>query len=325
MDSDPDKWFWDRVNKHLIQLHSIEEVLYTGRTRFQKVEIIRSGSFGRLLVLDGKIQSSDADEFVYHEALVQPPMIVHPGPETVFIAGGGEGATLREVLSHKTVKRAVMVDIDQEVVDICKRLLPEYSRGSFDDPRAELYHTDAREFLANSSDAFDIIIIDLPEPIEEGPAYLLYTQEFYRLVKNKLTGNGIISVQSGSASWTELANLSAVSSTLKSAFPEVCAYQVDIPSFGGPWGFCLASSGVCLTSSGVCLASSGVCLASSGPFPMSASEIDERIASRSLDHLRFYDGLSHQAMFSLPKHLRNELANPGRLITDDSPLYMYSS
>lgn len=306
MDSDPDKWFWDRVGKHLIQLHSIEAVLYTGQTKFQNIEIIRSGNFGRFLVLDSKIQSSDADEFIYHEALVQAPMIAHPGPETVFIAGGGEGATLREVLSHRTVRRAVMVDIDEEVVDICKQMLPEYSRGSFDDPRTELYHTDAREYLAGSSESFDVIIIDLPEPIEEGPAYLLYTQEFYRLVRNKLTGNGIISVQSGSASWTELENLTAVYNTLKSVFPIVCAYQVDIPSFGGPWGFCLASSSV-------------------SPFPVPASEIDGRIAARSLDHLKFYDGLTHQAMFSLPKHLRNEIARPARLITDDTPLYMYQS
>jgi len=306
MDSDPDKWFWDRVSKHLIQLHSIEEVLYTGQTKFQKVEVIRSGNFGKLLVLDSKIQSSDADEFVYHEALVQPPMIVHPGPETVFIAGGGEGATLREALSHKSVKRVVMVDIDEEVVDICKRILPDYHRGAFDDPRTELYHTDAREYLANSNQSFDVIIIDLPEPIEEGPAYLLYTQEFYRLVQEKLTHNGIISVQSGSASWTELVNLSAVHSTLMSVFPMVCAYHVDIPSFGGPWGFCMASSSL-------------------SPFPMDTSEIDNRIRTRSLDHLKFYDGLTHQAMFSMPKHIRDVIGKPGRLITDDSPLYMYQS
>ena len=104
MDTDPDKWFYDRVSRDLIQLHSIEEVLYTGRTKFQSVEIICTGSFGKCLVLDSKIQSSEADEFVYHEALVQPAMITHPCPETVFIAGGGEGATLREVLSHNTVK-----------------------------------------------------------------------------------------------------------------------------------------------------------------------------------------------------------------------------
>ena len=305
MDTDPDKWFYDRVNRNLIQLHSIKEILYTGQTKFQSAELIRSGAFGKCLILDGKIQSSEIDEFVYHQALVQPAMITHPCPETVFIAGGGEGATLREVLSHKTVKRAVMVDIDEEVIAICKKYLPEYSLGSFEDKRTELYHTDARDYLAKCDEVFDIIIIDLPDPIEEGPAYLLYTQEFYQLVRDRLTSNGIISVQSGSASWAELLNLSAVFNTLKSVFPIVCPYQVDIPCFGGPWGFCLASLNL-------------------NPVLLSATEIDNRLSARQLKDLKFYDGLTHQGMFSLPRHLRDELSRQARLITDNQPLYIYS-
>jgi len=306
MDSDPDKWFYDRVNRNLIQLHGIEQTIYTGRTNFQSIEIIRSGSFGKFLVLDGKIQSSEVDEFIYHEALVQPPMIAHPEPERVFIAGGGEGATLREVLSHNTVQKAVMVDIDEEVITTCRKYLPDYNNGSFEDERTELLHTDAREYLTNCTGLFDIIIIDLPEPIEEGPAYLLYTEEFYKIVQSKLTANGIISVQSGSASWVELTNLSAVYHTLKSVFPIVSAYQADIPSFGGPWGFCVASSSI-------------------NSATISPEEIDNIIQQRSLGNLKFYDGLTHRYMFSLPKHLRSALAKPARLITDDAPLYMYAS
>ena len=105
--------------------------------------------------MDGKIQSSEMDEFIYHEALTHPPMITHPHPETVFIAGGGEGATLREVLAHTSVKRAVMVDIDEEAVDICRRFLPFLSQGSFEDDRAELLYLDAREYLAESEEKFD--------------------------------------------------------------------------------------------------------------------------------------------------------------------------
>jgi spermidine synthase len=304
MYTDPDKWFYDRVSRNLIQLHSIEEVLYTGQTRFQSVEIIRSGSFGRCLVLDGKIQSSEADEFIYHEALVQPAMITHPRPERVFIAGGGEGATLREVLSHNTVKRAVMVDIDEQVVALCRKYLPDYSRGSFEDKRTELLHVDARDYLAKSRELFDIIIIDLPDPIEEGPAYLLYTQEFYRLVRDRLTENGIITVQAGSASLTELLNFSAVNNTLKSVFPIVCPYQADVPCFGGPWGFCLASPKL-------------------NPVLLSAAEVDKVISDRQLAHLKFYDGLTHQGTFSSPKYLREEFSTQKRLITDDQPLYIY--
>ena len=305
MDTDPDKWFYDRVSRNLIQLHSIEETLFTGQTKFQSAEIIRSGAFGKCLVLDGKIQSSEVDEVIYHQALVQPAMVTHPCPETVFIAGGGEGATLREALSHNTVKRAVMVDIDEEVVAICKKYLPDYSVGSFEDKRTELYHTDARDYLAKGGEVFDIIIIDLPDPLEEGPAYLLYTQEFYQLVRERLTSNGIICVQAGSASWIDLLNFSSVNKTLKSIFPIVCPYQVDIPCFGGPWGFCLASLSL-------------------DPLLLSAAEIDDRLLTRQLKGLKFYDGLTHQGMFSLPKHLRDELSQQGRLITDNQPLYTYS-
>jgi spermidine synthase len=304
MDSDPDKWFYDRVNQNLIQLHSIEDVLYTGRSKFQSVEIIRTGSYGLCLVLDGRIQSSEIDEYVYHEALVQPAMIVHPHPEKVFIAGGGEGATLREVLSHKTVTRAVMIDIDGEVVDLCQRFMPDFNRGSFADKRTELYHLDARDYLAKCREQFDIMIIDLPEPIEEGPAYLLYTREFYELARERLSDNGIICVQSGSASFTELLNLAAVYNTLKSVFPVVCPYQVDVPSFGGPWGFCFASQNL-------------------DPMEISPDEVDERISARALDGLKLYDGLTHQNMFSLPKHMRDRLSDMARLITDREPLYIY--
>jgi spermidine synthase len=304
MDIDPDKWFQDKVSRNLIQLHSIEEVLYRARTRFQLAEIIRSGSFGKLLVLDGKIQSSEADEFIYHEALVQPAMLTHPRPQTVFIAGGGEGAVLREVLAHKTVKRAVMVDIDEEVVALCQKYLPDYSQGSFQDKRTELVHTDAREYLAKSRELFDIIIIDLPDPIEEGPAYRLYTREFYQLVRERLTADGIISVQAGSAALTELLNLASVNKTLKSVFHIVCPYQLDVPCFGGPWGFCLASQNL-------------------NPLKLSPAAVDERTLARSLTHLKFYDGLTHQGIFSLPKYLREALSKQGRLITDSEPLYIY--
>jgi spermidine synthase len=304
MDSDPDKWFYDRVNQDLIQLHSIEDVLYTGRTKFQSAEIIRTGSYGLCLILDGRIQSSEADEFVYHEALVQPAMITHPGPERVFIAGGGEGATLREVLFHKNVTRAVMIDIDDEVVALCQKFMPEFSRGCFGDKRTELLNLDARDYLAKYRELFDIMIIDLPEPIEAGPASLLYTREFYELVGDRLSDDGIICVQSGSASFTELLNFAAVYHTLKSVFPTVCPYQVDVPSFGGPWGFCVASKNL-------------------NPTELSPAEVDDRISTRALGGLKFYDGLTHQNMFSLPKHLRNRLAEMARLITDKEPLYIY--
>lgn len=306
MDIDPDKWLRDSINDNFLQLHRLIEVLYTGRTKYQSVQIVRTGSFGVCLVLDGKIQSSETDEFVYHEAIVHPAMITHPAPQTVFIAGGGEGGTLREALCHKTVQRAVMVDIDEEIIDICKKYLPGHSSGAFEDSRTELYHTDAREYLAGTGDKFDIIIIDLPDPIEEGPAYLLYTREFYEIVRDHLTDGGIISVQSGSASLTELLNLTAVYKTLRSVFSIACVYKTDMPCFGGPWGFCTASMKQDAAS-------------------LSAEEVDRRITDRSLAGLRFYDGVTHRGMFSLPKYVRDAMDSQQRLITDGDPLYLYTA
>ena len=304
--NDPDKrkYFYDRISPNLTVLHTIEEKIYEGKTKFQAVEIIRTGSFGICLILDGKVQSSEADEFIYHEALVHPAMLSHPQPENVFIAGGGEGATLREVLAHKTVKRAVMVDIDEEVVRLCRRFLFPWHRHSFDDSRTELQFADARKYLEESKEKFDVIIIDLVDPLEGGPARLLYTKEFYEIVKQKLQPNGIMAVQAESAELTNLANFVAIANTLRNVFPITSPYTAHVPSFLGVWGFVAASQSL-------------------DPSKLSPQEIDSRISQRISKELKFYDGLTHQGMFIIPKHIRQELAAAKRIITDREPIAAY--
>jgi spermidine synthase len=306
---DPDnpdkrKWLYDEVSPNLAQLHRIKKIIYSGQTQFQSVQIVDTRSFGVCLVLDGKIQSSERDEFIYHEALVHPVMLSHECPEAVFIAGGGEGATLREVLAHKTVKKAVMVDIDRQVIDVCRRYLPFFHEGAFDDPRLELTFADARKYLKDTNNKFDVIIIDLVEPLEEGPACLLYTREFYELVKDRLNKRGIISVQSGAAGWTNFKNFTAIINTLESVFSIVCPYQVYVPSFVDLWGFATASTSV-------------------SPINLSTEEIDYRISARLTKRLKSYDGLTHQSLFTLPKHLRHQLAITRRIITDQKPVFVY--
>jgi spermidine synthase len=305
-DSDPDKHrcFSDHISPDLTVLHSIKGRVYSGRSKFQSVDIINTGSFGVCLVLDGKVQSSEADEFIYHEALVHPAMLTHPDPESVFIAGGGEGATLREVLAHKTVKKAVMVDIDEEVVSLCRRFLPSWHQKAFDDPRAELHFADARKYLEEGSDKFDVIIIDLVDPLEQGPANLLYTQEFYRIVKQKLRRDGIISVQAEPSEWRNLDNFAAIVNTLRSVFPIVCPYQAHIPSFLSLWGFVAASQSL-------------------DPSELTPEEIDTRISTRIAKKLKSYDGLTHQAMFTIPKHIRQQLGANKTIITDKQPISAY--
>ena len=161
MDEISGKWFVETIFPDLAVMLRVQKVLYSGKTQFQEVEILESQVFGRSLVLDGKTQSTEKDEHIYHESLVHPAMLMHPQPRTVFIGGGGEGGTLREVLAHRSVEKAVMLDLDREVVDLCRHYLPHHHQGSFDDPRVELRHEDARAYLKNCSQQFDVMVMDL--------------------------------------------------------------------------------------------------------------------------------------------------------------------
>ncbi len=299
-DKDKGNWLYDPINPNLFQLHRIKRRIYSERTEFQYLEIVETASFGICLVLDGRIQSSERDEFIYHEALVHPVMLAHDSPQTVFIAGGGEGATLREVLKHKTVKRVVMVDIDRRVIDVCQHHLPAFHQGSFEDARLDLHFADARKYLEQTSENFDVAIIDLVEPIKEGPACLLYTREFYQLVRSRLAPRGILCTQSSAAGWANLSLFTAIVNTLKSIFPIARPYHIYVPSFVDMWGFTAASESIDASK-------------------LSPREVNRRIATRMVTKPKSYDGLSHLAMFTLPRHIRRRVASTQRIATDNTP------
>ena len=297
-------WHNEFITPDLVQSERVKEIFYSGTTKYQHVVVLDGACFGRSLVLDGKTQSTEVDEFVYHEALVHPSMVAHEAPETVFVAGGGEGATIREVLSHNTVKKVVMVDIDREVVELCRKYLTNHHRGSFDDERLTLVHEDALAYLENTNERFDVAIIDVPDPLEAGPAYLLFTQEFYRLLAGRLTANGLMVAQSGPTgpSFYEQC-FSVVASTVGSVFPRVNLYEAFIPSFGSTWGFVIGSLGP-------------------DPMSMTADQIDQSVASRVDSELLFYDGVTQQGMFGVPKFLRQAVAQEKRVITRADPLFV---
>ncbi len=297
-------WHYETITPDLVQAERVVEVLYEGRTEFQRVAIRDTACFGRGLVLDDKTQSTAVDEFIYHEALTHPAMLAHPNPRDVFIAGGGEGATAREALAHNTVRSAVMVDLDREVVELCRRHLADFHRGAFDDPRLELYHTDAYAYLDQTDRGFDVVIIDVPDPLEEGPAVMLYTVEFYELLRERLNPGGIMVAQSGPTGPAFYEQcFSAVANTVGSVFPQFYACEAFVPSFGSTWGFALGSLGP-------------------DPSALGEAEVDARIAGRIDGELRFYDGITHRGMFSLPKYMRAVLAAETRTITRDDPIFV---
>ena len=274
--------------------YEVTRVVYRGRTAFQSVEIVETSPYGLALFLDGPPQSALADELVYHEALVHPALVAHPEPRRVLIAGGGEGAALREVLRHPGVERATMVDIDGELIELAREHLRPMHQGAFDDPRADVVAGDALGWLRERDERYDAIVIDLTDPSDAGPAGDLYGESFYRLAASRLADGGILTLQAYSCALNNLGWFVRIAHTLGGLFPWARPYRAEVPSFKDSWGFCTAS-------------------AVRDPAALGPRVVDAILDARGLGYLRFYDGLTHQAMFTLPRYLRAALSDPGPL------------
>jgi spermidine synthase len=279
---------------------SYEKEVTSFRSRYQEVRLIQSPTFGLTLLLDGKIQSTQVDEFIYHEALVHPAMVSHRAPKSVFIAGGGEGATLREVLRYDTIEKAVMVDLDAEVVDICRKHMPTWNQGAFEDPRVLLIHEDARTVLETDNATYDVIICDLSEPVDDGPSYMLFTKEFYELCKQRLNPGGVMVTQSGCPSFIYSLSFHSVTATLKSVFSGAFPYLAFIPSFASNWGFTLAGEAGLLPS-------------------LPDATVQSRLSCVEND-LKYIDLDTMRSIFTIPKHLREMRDDVARIIRDGEPL-----
>jgi thermospermine synthase len=309
----------EEIETDLKWSYSVKQVLHTGKSEFQDVGLLETGPFGTVLLLDGKLQSAGSDEFVYHECLVHPALLAHPDPKTVFIAGGGEGSTAREVLRHKNVTKCVMVDIDEVVVKFCREHLPE-NKEAFADPRLELIIGDARAGLENYNGKFDVIIGDLADPVWGNPCYQLYTKAYYEMVKSKLNPGGIMVTQSGPAGVSSCTQVwTPINNTLRQVFPAVTPMAAHVPSFADTWGWQMCFSDA--KQDGSAMKGKG-----KGSAPtLSEEEIDARIAARITGELRFYDGRAHAAISSLNKTLRKAIAEETRVFTMETPVFIHGA
>ena len=294
------EWHSEMINEGLKQLVKVDDEIFSCETKFQSVLIQRTASFGIRLLLDDRTQSAELDEFIYHESLVHPCVVFHSNPKSVFVAGGGEGATIREVLRYKNIQNVTMVDIDEEVVKVCQKYLPNHSAGAFDDDRLNLHFSDALIYLDKNLTRYDIIIVDLPDPLGDGPALMLYTKEFYELLKNRLNPGGMIVTQAGpTGPILSDQYFNRIAKTIQNVFPNIFTYESFVPSFGSIWGFVIGS----LDSKN-----------------LSISEIDSKLLERKVVDLKYYDGITHQGMFSLSRQMRNVLLKDVEIITSQDPL-----
>ncbi len=210
---------------------TVQDVLYEGRSKLQRIEIIRNKEYGRILLLDGLVQTTERDEFYYHEMLVHPAMCSHSRPAKVLIIGGGDGGALREVLKHP-VKKAWLVEIDGRVIEACRKHFP-WLRSALRDRRAELVVEDGNVFIDKVRETFDVILVDSSDPV--GPSTVLHQEAFYWKLKSKLAPGGIIAAQAGSL-MLHLDSHARKSAFLKRIFRRARLYLGPVPTYPvGTW------------------------------------------------------------------------------------------
>jgi len=287
------QWYVEQVAAGEVHGHALTETLVAGRSKFQTYAVVRSPLFGKMLVLDGDTQSAALDEHIYHEALVHPACVAAPDPKRALVLGGGEGASLRELLRVRSLDRITMVDIDGDVVEVCRAHLPEWSAGAFDDPRVELIIGDAKAYVERSQERFDVIIGDLTEPLPDSPSRALHGVQFYAAIAARLSPRGIYALQASMAGPHNFEVHARMVATLRKAFAHVAPYSAYVPAFDTAWGFALCASRP---------------LDARGEAVLSAAA---RYAAEQRE-LRFYDAETHRHMFNAPKYLRAayEAASP---------------
>ncbi len=281
--------FFDYTDAAEGHFFRVESPVVTRKTKYQKIVIKDIVELGRVLVLDGAVQSTQFDEHIYHEALMQPGLCAHPAPKRVLVIGGGEGASAREALRHPSVEEVVMVDLDGEVVELCKKHLTTWHQGAFDNPKFKLVVGDGHAYMFNGDDKFDLIIIDVVDSFDGGPAEALYSTKFYEQTKKRLTPNGILVIQGMELDANEYEDHARVRKNIAGVFKHVRSYSTFVPTFWSEWGYIFASD-------------------TQDALNFSVESVDKAIADRGLtSQFKFYDGRAHQRIFSLGKDIRKLL------------------
>lgn len=223
-------WYNETLYPNWGQRHEAKKILFEAKTDHQHLVIFENPMMGRVMALDGVIQTTEADEFVYHEMLTHVPLFAHGNAKRVLIVGGGDGGILREVVRHKEVEHITMVEIDASVVEMSKQHLPKHSAGAFDDKRLKLVIDDAANFVKQTNEKFDVIISDSTDP--QGPGEVLFTDDFYANCKKALNPGGVLVTQNGVCfmQQEEVANTYARQSKL---FKDAGFYVAAVPTYVG--------------------------------------------------------------------------------------------
>ncbi|MCI4664726.1 MAG: polyamine aminopropyltransferase [Neomegalonema sp.] len=275
-------WRVETLYSDIAQAFKVKKVLHESATGKQDLAVLDTERLGRVLFLDGVVQTTEADEFVYHEMLTHVPLFAHGAAKRVLVIGGGDGGMLREIVKHKEVEKITLVEIDKGVVDFSKKHLPSLSDGAFDDERVEVAFEDGARYVSRfKRKTFDVIIVDSTDP--EGPGAALFTKEFYQNCKERLGKGGILVTQNG-VPFLQPDELRDTMTKFSELFEDHSAYLANVPTYyGGPMALGWGSD-------------------SARRRQVSEKVLEDRFAAADIK-TRYYTPAVHKAAFALPRYI----------------------
>lgn len=277
-------WFTEHLHQHCGQTLKIDEILYEGRTPFQDAMIFRNGTFGKVLVLDGVVQTTEGDEFIYHEMFSHVPIVAHGAVRNVLIIGGGDGGLLEEVLKHP-VESVTEVELDPGVVEIARTHLRSICGDAYEDPRTDLVVGDGAKYVAETEKRFDVVMVDSTDPV--GPGAVLFSREFYANCKRCLTPGGVLVTQNG-VPFVQPGELTDSVGHFRALFADGSAYVISVPTYAE--GFMAL----------------GWATDDAGLRRLDMDTIAARWAKAGI-RTRYYNPETHAAAFALPTYIRELL------------------
>jgi spermidine synthase len=283
-----DKVIFDWLNANAGYGFTASARLQTLQSPYQRIEVYDTPQFGRLFRLDGRLMTSEGEEFFYHECMTHPAMLTHPNPQSVLVIGGGDGGSSEELFKHPSVRRIVMAELDQAVIDISKRYLGAIHRGAFDDPRLTVRIGDGLDFVQSTQERFDLIVLDLTDP--DTPAFHLYSEQFFRMCRAILNPGGMLTLHLGSPVFQQ-STVRKNADNLRKVFAQVHPMALYIPLYGSLWCLAVASD-------------------TANPRAVGADLIAVRMRERGLTDLQYYNAELHGALFSLPNFVRDLTCGP---------------
>ena len=280
-DDEGQLWFKESLTPSVGNALRVDTLVHADESDLQHLILFDNETHGRVLAIDGLVQVSLSDEFIYHEMVTHVPLFAHGAVKSVLVVGGGDGGAMREILRHKGVERVVLAEIDKDVIDFSREWLPSVSSGSFDDKRVDIQIVDGVEYMRSGDELFDLIIIDSSDPV--GPSAVLFTEEFYRDCHKRLTPGGMLVTQSGLAA----IHSDVVENTSKyfsRIFKHHGFYAITVPTFSG---------GVMTL---------GFASDNAETLAPAAGAIEARFDEAGFD-TRYYSPAVHRGAFALPRYL----------------------